>query len=231
MLSEFTSSKVFAANLTLNHDHGATLFDVFSKFRTSQSLEFLQVANIATVFEALIVLGMLLKITNSLPDSMCISIALMWKLTIINAISHDWIDFLQKVSLYLATRTANFMSSNNVPWAVWSSLLLVVSHHSHCLGSSSSWRAGEFITTHSVNVNILLGLKRVFVNLYLAILAENFVAMSALERHIWKSIAHNTRNFLDQLDLQVILNLFHLDANLRNWIGAHDLIYRFVWDN
>jgi len=118
MLSEFTSSKVFAANLTLNHDHGATLFDVFSKFRTSQSLEFLQVANIATVFEALIVLGMLLKITNSLPDSMCISIALMWKLTIINAISHDWIDFLQKVSLYLATRTANFMSSNNVPWAV-----------------------------------------------------------------------------------------------------------------
>jgi len=120
MLGEFTSSEVFAADLALNHHHWAALLDMFSQFGSSKCLELSKVANVTAILQAFIKLSMLLQIANRLPLSLRISVTLMWKFTIVDAVSYDWVNFLKEVALYLATWAAKFTAYRllSLLWAV-----------------------------------------------------------------------------------------------------------------
>lgn len=55
-------------------------------------------------------------------------------------------------------------------------------------------------------------------------LAEELVTFAALLGRVGELLAHDARNFLDHLSLQLVLNLFHFDVELRNGVRAHDLL-------
>ena len=67
MLCEFTSSEFFNANLALNHYLWAESLDVFSELGSSHVLELLEIADVASILGAFIVLGMLLELSNRFP--------------------------------------------------------------------------------------------------------------------------------------------------------------------
>jgi hypothetical protein len=114
MLSEFSSFERFHANITLNLDFWAMLFNMVPKLSSSHVLEFLKVANIATVFWALVVLCMLLKLSDRLPDDFTVwsFIALMRELTEINTVSYNWVNFLENVSFALAMWASHNIVTN-----------------------------------------------------------------------------------------------------------------------
>ena len=64
MLSKFPSSKFFDAHLALDHDLWAESFDVVSQQGSSHVLEFSKIADIASIFGALIILSVLLELSN-----------------------------------------------------------------------------------------------------------------------------------------------------------------------
>ena len=141
MFCKFSSSIIFAANLTLNHNHRTTFFDVFSQFSSSKGLKLLQIANITSIFQTLIVLSMLLQFTNRFPNGWNISVTFVWKFTIINTVANNRIDFLKEISSDFATRASNLWTCYLISWTWWSSLLLLllIRHHSHSLCSSRAW--------------------------------------------------------------------------------------------
>lgn len=79
-------------------------FNMVPKLSSGHTLEFLKVANIATVFRALVVLRMLLKLSDSHPFNFTgwTFITLMRELTEINTVSYNWVNFLENVSSTLA---------------------------------------------------------------------------------------------------------------------------------
>ena len=104
MLSKLSSFERFHANITLNLNFWAMPFNMVPKLSSGHTLEFLEVANIATVFWALVVLRMLLKLSYSHPlNFTCWAfITLMRELTEINTVSYNWVNFLENVSFTLA---------------------------------------------------------------------------------------------------------------------------------
>ena len=104
MLSEISSFEFFNANLALNHNFWAILFDVVSKLVSSHVLEFSEIANIASILRAFIKLSMLLELSYGFPKDFSINsfIALVRELAEVNAVSDNWIDLDQEISLALA---------------------------------------------------------------------------------------------------------------------------------
>jgi hypothetical protein len=94
MLSELSSSEFFNADLALNHDFWAESLDVVSQLGSCHVLEFLKVADITTILGALVVLGVLLKLSYRFPVNFAIDgfVALVGELAEVNAVSNDWID-------------------------------------------------------------------------------------------------------------------------------------------
>jgi hypothetical protein len=94
MLGELSSSKFFDANLALDHDLWAILFDVISKLVSCHVLELSEIANIATILGAFIILSMLLELSYGFPKDFSVGsfIALMGELAEVNAVSNNWID-------------------------------------------------------------------------------------------------------------------------------------------
>ena len=60
MLGELSPSEVFTADLALDHYHWAALLDMVSQFGSGKSLELLKVAYVTAIFQALVILRMLL---------------------------------------------------------------------------------------------------------------------------------------------------------------------------
>lgn len=65
-------------------------------------------------------------------------------------------------------------------------------------------------------------------NLELAILTADLVASQALERHVGEVLADNAFDLVREFPLELILNLFFFDVNLRDRIGAHELAYSLI---
>lgn len=64
MLCELSSSEFFDANLALDHNLWAESLNVFSQLGSSHVLEFSKIADIASIFGALIILSVLLELSN-----------------------------------------------------------------------------------------------------------------------------------------------------------------------
>jgi len=196
MLSEFSSFERFHANITLNLNFWAMPFNMVPKLSSGHSLEFLKVANIATVFRALVVLRMLLKLSDSHPLNFTgwAFIALMRELTEINTVSYNWVNFLENVSFTFAMWASNDIISLLLSMEVKSILIIFARCRGFSLkpllslASSCGWRSLEFLTiffNHSLNdvlvfTNVLC---RALLHFNLAILAEDFIAVLAFKRH------------------------------------------------
>lgn len=85
------------------------------------------------------------------------------------------------------------------------------------------WRLFQFFIPSVVGLTSIA-----LLNLELAILAEDLVASLALERHVREVSAHDAFDLISEFPLKLILNLCFFDVNLRDWIGAHELIHGHV---
>jgi len=199
MLSKISSFEGFHANITLDLNFWAMPFNMVPKLSSSHTLEFLKVANIATVFRALVVLRMLLKLSDSHPFNFTswAFIALMRELTEINTVSYNWVNFLENVSFTFAMWACYDIVRLLLSMEVKSILIIFARCRGFLLkpllslASSCGWRSLEFLTilfNHSLNdvlvfTNVLCG---AFLHLNLAILAEDFIAILAFKRHEWE---------------------------------------------
>ena len=75
-----------------------------------------------------------------------------------------------------------------------------------------------------MNVLRILGL----LQLDLAVLAEQLVAILALKGLVREVAAHHAVDFFHHLSLQFVLNFVHLDVKLWNWLRAHNPVNGFV---
>ena len=62
----------------------------------------------------------------------------------------------------------------------------------------------------------------------MAILAEKFVAVFALERFEWELEAHDALDLLYHFALKLILDFVHLNIKRRNWLLTHQLLGSLV---
>jgi hypothetical protein len=104
MFRELPSSELFNADLALDHDLWAESFDVVSQLGSCHVLEFLEVADIAAILGALVVLSVLLELSYRFPVNFAIDgfVALVGELAEVNAVSNDWIDLNQEIAFALA---------------------------------------------------------------------------------------------------------------------------------
>jgi len=199
MLSKISSFEGFHANITLDLNFWAMPFNMIPKLSSGHTLEFLKVANIATVFRALVVLRMLLKLCDSHPFNFTswAFIALMRELTEINTVSYNWVNFLENVSFTLAMWASHDIVSLLLSIEVKSVLIIFARCRGFSLkpllslASSCGWRSLEFLTilfNHSLNDVLVFTnvLSRAFLHFNLAILAEDFKAILAFKRHEWE---------------------------------------------
>jgi len=109
MLSELSSLKWFHTDIALNHNFRAVPLNMISQLSSRHVLEFLKVADVTTVLGALIVLCMLLELSNGFPNDFTIwsFITLMREFAEIDAVSYNWVDLLENVSLALAMWACN----------------------------------------------------------------------------------------------------------------------------
>ena len=197
MLSELSSFERFHANVTLNLNFWAMPFNMIPKLSSGHTLEFLKVANIATVFRALVVLRMLLKLSDSHPLYLTswAFIALMRELTEINTVSYNWVNFLENISFTFAMWASHDIVSLLLSMEVISILIIFARCGGFSLkpllslSSSCGWRSLELLTilfNHSFNDVLIVTdvLCRAFLHLLLAILAEDFKAILAFKRHV-----------------------------------------------
>lgn len=201
---EFCSVEVFVTDLALDHDLRTLSFDVLEQFSSSQVLEVLVIADVATELWA-VVHGMLLQLLHSLPDYLSTLglKAFVRELAEVNAIPQYLVDFLHEISSGLAVRAADI-----VPWSGSRALLL---------------RALAFVA--SILLSSISSLQ-----LYLAVLAEQLIALLTFHWLIRKVVAHDALDLFDHLALQLILDLGHLDVELRNWLWAHDSLDCLIGD-
>lgn len=232
MVREFSPAILFVAHLALYHDFGTILFNVFSKLPSRHRLVFWEVADVATILGALIVISMTLKLSDSFPHDFGILIALVRELTEIDAVSDNWVNFGQEIAFAFTVGALHHLGT-------YSSVIIVrlcssvSGQPSHGLSSSGIWTSLKLFTGffhHGLDSGwVVLHELWVLLELDLAVLAEDFVALSAFKWHVWEKSAHNTINFLSQLSLELVLNLIILDINRGYGIWSHNLINSSIW--
>ena len=62
-------------------------------------------------------------------------------------------------------------------------------------------------------------------------LAEELVAISALEGLVWEVTTHHAKDFFRHFVLKFVLNLWHLNIKLRNWLWTHNSVDSFIADD
>jgi hypothetical protein len=242
MLGEICSFEFFDANLALNHNLWAILFDVFSQLGSCHLLVFSEIANIAAILGAFIILSMLLELSYGFPKDLSIGslVALVRELAEVNAVSNNWIDLDKEVTFALAVGAHHGLVIGLcliilISISVESSGLFVLSSeplHSLCL--SVGWGSVQLLTIflhEFLDQVFILDGSWVFLKQKLAVLAEDFVASFALEWHVWELLAHCAADFVDQLLLELVLDLVELDVNSWDWLWAHDLLNSLFWND
>lgn len=108
---EFGPAELFATNLALDHDFGTISFDVFSQLASSHRLVFWEVADVATILGALIVINMALKLSDSFPLDLAIFIASVRELTEVDSVSDNWVNFGQEIAFAFTVGTTHHLGS------------------------------------------------------------------------------------------------------------------------
>jgi hypothetical protein len=242
MLGELCSFEFFDANLALDHNLWAILFDVVSQLVSCHLLELSEIANVAAILGAFIILSMLLELSYGFPKDLSVRslIALVGELAEVNAVSNNWIDLNQKVTFALAVGAHHglvivLLLVILISISVESSGLLILSSEPlHSLGLSVGWGSIQELTIffhEFLDQVFILNDCWVFLKQKLAVLAEDFVASFALEWHVWELFAHSAADFVDQFFLELVLDLVELDVNSWDWLWTHDLLNSLFWND
>lgn len=242
MLGKFSSSEFFYTNLALDHNLRAIFLDVISKLSSSHVLELSEIANIATILGAFVILSMFLELSYGFPQDFSVGslIALVRELAEVNTVSNNWINLDQKVTFALAVGAHHglvivLLLIILISVSVESSRLFILSSEPlHSLGLSIGWGSvqGFTIFLHEfLDQVFILNDSWVFLKQKLAVLAEDFVASFALKWHVWELFAHDAADLVDQFLLELVLNLVELDVNSWDWLWSHDLLYCFLWND
>lgn len=161
-------------------------------------------------------------------------IALVRELTEIDAVSDNWVNFGQAIAFAFTVGALHHLVGSLSIKLITHLLSSVSGQPSHGLSSSSIWTSLELFTGffhHGLDSNFILQDFWVFLKLELAVLAEDFVALSAFKWHVWEKSAHNTSNFFSQFSLKLVLNFIIFDINSGNWIRSHNLINSAIWQH
>lgn len=226
MTCKFSSVIVSLTNLALHDNFWTLSLYVLEQLRSSHMLKVLMVADIASKLGAL-VNSMLLELNHSFPnnDFSAIFPALVRKLTEINAVPENLINWLQKVASFLAVGTAHIVSWSDVPSL--NSLLLAV--HACCILLSLCWRhLSQFFFRNFVQLRVSVVILVVGTihtkQLLLAVFAEQLVALDTFHWLKRKIQTHNALNFFYHLALQLVGNKWHLDVQTWNRLRPHNLL-------
>ena len=217
---EFSALELLSTQLTLDHDLGAFALNVLEELRASHMLILLLVTDVAAKLGALNH-GVLLELEQRLPDDLAllaVNVASMRELTEVDAVAQDFVDLDDEVAALLAVRAANVITGSQTDVG-----LRVL--------RSIGGLASRTITRRRIRIDELAILPVSAGQLELAVLAEQLVALSALLGRVGELLAHDARDLLDHLTLQLVLNLIDLDVELRNGVGAHDLLNCLVRDD
>lgn len=233
MVWEFGPAILFAANLALDLNFGTISLDVFSKLRSSHGLIFWKIADVATILGALVVISVTLELSDSFPEDFAKLIAPVRELTEIDAVSDNWVNFGQEIAFAFTVGALHHLVSRQS--IIITHLLPSVSGQpSHGLSSSGIWTSLELFTLflhQGLDSSFVLHQLWVLLKLDLAVLAEDFVALSAFKWHVWEKSAHNTSNFFSQFSLKLVLNFIIFDINRGNRIWSHNLINSAIWQH
>jgi len=233
VVREISPAKLFVANLALDHNFGTISFDVISQLGSSHLLILWEVADVATILGTLIVISMTLKLTDSFPHDLGVLITLVRELTEIDAVSNNWVNFGQEIALAFTVGARHGL-------AAWNSTIIthlcssVSGQPSHGLSFPGIWRSLELLTGffhHGLDSSFVLHKLWVLLELDLAVLTEDFVALSAFKWHIWEKSAHNTSYFFSQFSLKLVLDLIIFNVNRGNWIWSHNFINSSIWQH
>jgi len=159
----------------------------------------------------------------------------MRELTEVNAVSQDFIDLLQEVTSSLAVGAAEVELWSDVHLLDWSLHLSLATTNTT---SGIELLLDSCVTDDiAVSINILLLLLvssdetlcvSTFLEMDLAVLAEQLVAAFAFQRFEWELFANDALDFLNHLSLELVLNGIHLDVEGWNWLWSHELLNSLV---
>lgn len=226
VVREFASAVFFAAHLALDHHLGAVSLDVLAELGPGHALVLGEVADVAAVLGALVVVGVALEFSDGLPEDLAVLqlIALVGELTEVDAVSNDGVNFGEEIALAFTVGALHHLGAPIIKLHLRSS---VSGQPSHGLGSPGIGTSLELFAGflhHGLDSGFVLHELGVLLQLDLAVLAEDFVALSALEGHVREKTAHDTPDFFRQLPLELVLNLVVLNVDGRNRIWSHDFI-------
>ena len=233
MIRKFGSAEVAFANLTLHDNFWAISLDMLEQLGPSHVLEVFMVADVAAKFGTF-VHRMLLQLEHGLPDDDLATIlpALVWELAKVNAIAEDLVDWLEEVAALLAIWAAHFVAWSDIPGA---SDLILLGIDAGSVLLSLCWRhLGESLLGKLVHLRISIVILVMDGSrshqLFLAVLAEKFVALLAFLRREWEVEAHDALDFFNHFSLQLVGNHRHFNVESWNWLGSHDLFDSFIGD-
>lgn len=227
MVSEFSSNVLLVTNLAHYLNFRAISLDVIIELSSGHVLELFSIADITTKFRAA-KLSMSLKFSKSLPDNLVFSIgcvASMWKLTEINTVSQNFVNFLHEITSSLTVGAANV-----IVWSLTADSTLVLSgkfliHSLFFSTAISTWGDSGvvfFLVESWIHLGFMFEIELLtLLKLELTVFAEEFVALFALQWLIRKLETDNALDFLNHLSLKFVLNLVHLDIKRRNWFWSH----------
>lgn len=205
VIREFGSAKVAFANLTLHNNFWTISLNVLEQLCSSHVLELFSIADVAAEFWTF-VNRMLLQFEHGLPDDDIATIlpALVRKLAEINTITEHLVDRLQEVAALLAMWAAHIVAWCHILGA--SNKLFFLSLHVGSVLLSLCWRhLGKSLLRRHVLLRICIVILVVLAScsskLFLAMLAEKFVAFYAFHRLEWEVAAHDALDFFNHLSL------------------------------
>ena len=120
MSGKLLSVEVLVADLTLDHDLGALSLDVLEKLLSGHVLVLLLVADVTTKFGA-VVHRVLLQLIHRLPDDEVLSVppAPVGELAEVDAVLHDFVNFLHEVTSCLAVGAADIKARSRRDSAIY----------------------------------------------------------------------------------------------------------------
>jgi len=223
MVTKLLSGVLFVAHLTHDHNIWTILLDVLVKLSSCHMLILFSVTDIASKLWA-IELSVSLELSQRFPDDLSSAVncmASVGEFAEVNTVLENFVDILHEVTPCLAVGAAHIKA--------WCSTL-------RC----NSWSRSPSISTgrHHLMINlfhdsskrsnleilVVLIISCSLVQLDLAILAEEFIALGAFHWFVRELSAHNALNLLNHFPLEFVLDFIHLNVERWDWLRPHHLV-------
>lgn len=152
----------------------------------------------------------------------------MRKLTKINTILQNFIDWLQKVASTLAIGATDievwgdsWLLASSHAWWFWIFATITASRHQFLVNLLSNISKVDWILWSFHLIKIRLSS---FTKLDLTIFTKQLVTFLTLHRFIRELLTDNTLDFFNHFALEFILNFIHLNIKRWYWFGTHHFL-------